>query len=111
VIRAFSDLEPEHRLLFLCARPRAGDDVRAEIAELLTAVDWEVVVETAEAHGITALVLQRLDALGLDIPPEIAAAGRAYLARQAARNGELTGALQRVVAATATSPARSGRFT
>ena len=101
MIKAFSDLDLEHRLLLLCARPRIGDAVRAELAELLAAIDWKVVVEAAEAHGITALVLKRLDALGLDIPPEIAAAGSAYLAKQAARNATLTDALRHILTALA----------
>jgi hypothetical protein len=99
VIEAFSDPEPERRLLLLCARPRIGDAARAEIAALLDAVDWKVAVETAEAHGVTALVLARLSALGLDVPAEIVAAGATYLERQTARNAALTDALKRVLVA------------
>ena len=101
MIKAFSDLEPEHRLLLLCARPRIDDAARAEIAALLAAIDWKVAVEAAEAHGVTALVLKRLAGLGLDVPPEIAAAGNAYLSKQATRNAALTDALKRVLAALA----------
>lgn len=99
MISAFSDLGPEHRLLLCCVRPRIGEAARAEIAGLLEAVDWKVVVETAEAQGVTALVLRRLATLSLpDLPHEIAVAGEKYLARQAARNGVLTESLKRILA-------------
>lgn len=102
MIEAFSDPEPEHRLLLLCARPRIGEAVKAEIAALVTAIDWKVLVETAEAHGVTALVLTRLAGLSLPgVPPEIAAAGATYLAKQAARNRALTEALKRILQALA----------
>jgi hypothetical protein len=102
VIESFSDLEPEQRLLLLCARPRIGDAARAEIAGLITTIDWKVLVETAEAHAVTALVLARLAGLALpEVPPEIAAAGATYLAKQAARNQALTDTLKLILQALA----------
>jgi Uncharacterised nucleotidyltransferase len=101
VIRTFADLAPEHRLLVLSARPQVDDAAQAEIAELLDVIDWKAAIETAEAHGVTALVLKRFDALGLDVPAAITAAGRAYLAKQAARNKKLTDALKGILRALA----------
>jgi hypothetical protein len=96
VIQAFADLEPEPRVLLLCARPTLDAEARAEIAALLDAVDWSVLVRTAEAHRVTALVLRRLAGIA-GVPPEIVAAGDSYLAKQAARNATLTRALKDVL--------------
>ncbi|HEX2116278.1 MAG TPA: nucleotidyltransferase family protein [Alphaproteobacteria bacterium] len=100
MLQSFADLEPEARVLLLCARPRLDPAARAEVERLLDAVDWTVLVRMAEAHGVTALALRRLaDIPG--VPPEIAAAGETYLANQAARNAALTRALKDVIVALA----------
>ncbi len=99
MLAAFSELEPEHRLLLACARPRIGDDARARIAALLEAVDWRRVVGTAEAHGVMALVLRRIGAPGVGVSPGIAAAGDRYLAKQAERNAALTQTLKVILQA------------
>jgi hypothetical protein len=99
-MRAFADVVPEARVLLLCARPRRDATCRAEIEDLLDAIDWSALVRLAERHRVTALVLRRLaDIPG--VPPEIAGAGDGYLARQAARNAKLTHALKEVVVALA----------
>jgi hypothetical protein len=99
-MQAFADLDPEPRLLLLCARPQRDAACRAEIGALLDAVDWSALVRLAERHRVTALVLRRLaDIPG--VPPEVVGAGEGYLARQAARNAELTRALKEVVVALA----------
>lgn len=95
-MQAFADLGPEPRLLLLCARPQRDATCRAEIETLLDAIDWSALVQLAERHRVTALVLQRLAGMP-GVPPEIAAAGEGYLARQAARNAELTRVLKEVV--------------
>jgi hypothetical protein len=100
VIQAFADLEPEPRVLLLCARPALDAAARAEIEALLDAVDWSVLVQTAEAHRVTALVLRRLAGIS-GVPPEIVAAGDSYLAKQAERNAALTRALKEVLVALA----------
>jgi hypothetical protein len=100
VLQAFADLDPEPRVLLLCARPRFDAGDRAELEGLLDAVDWTAVVQLAEMHRVTALVLRRLrDIPG--VPDEIADAGAAYLARQGARNARLTQALKEVIVALA----------
>jgi hypothetical protein len=100
VIQAFADLEPELRVLLLCTRPVLDAEARAEIEALLDAVDWSVLVTTAEAHRVTALVLRRLAGIP-GVPPEIVAAGDSYLAKQAERNAALTRALKEVLGALA----------
>jgi hypothetical protein len=100
VITAFADLNPEARVLLLCARPKLDAADRAELESLLDAVDWTVLVRQAEAHGVTALALHRLAGIP-GLPPELAAAGGSYLAKQAARNAALTQALKELVVALA----------
>jgi hypothetical protein len=100
VLEAFADLDPEPRVLLLCARPRLDAAGRAEVESLLDAVDWSALVQLAEVHRVTALVLRRLaDIPG--VPPEITAAGETYLSRQAQRNAALTQALRDVIVALA----------
>ena len=87
-------------MLLLCARPTLDADARAEIETFLDAVDWSVLVRTAEAHRVTAIVLRRLAGIS-GVPPEIVAAGGSYLAKQAERNAKLTRALKDVLVALA----------
>ena len=96
MLEAFADLDPELRALLLCVRPRLDEDARTEIEDLLDAIDWRALVEMAEAHRVTAIVLRRLAGIP-GVPPEISAAGEAYLAKQGARNASLTRALKDVV--------------
>jgi hypothetical protein len=100
VLQAFADLDPEPRALLLCARPRFDVAERAELENLLDAVDWSALVRLAERHRVTALVLRRLRDIP-DAPAEISKAGDTYLAKQAARNAKLTQALKDVIVALA----------
>jgi hypothetical protein len=85
----------ETTLLLTAIRAERQNAARAQVVALLEGgIDWTLLVETADRHGVTAFLFQRLLELsGAAIPAEIAAAARIHLQRHRewnqARLGEL----------------------
>jgi hypothetical protein len=76
-------MRPEDQLLFLCTRQDFSDKHRQEVTELCHRylIHWELVLPTAEQHGIAPLVCANLllrRTLDFGIPQEIADKFRFY---------------------------------
>jgi hypothetical protein len=66
-------LTPEAELLVWCARTIVADDLKARIRERAQeSLDWSLVLELAEYHGVVPLVYKNLSAVSSDrVPSEV----------------------------------------
>lgn len=64
------ELRPEHRLLIGVARPDLDEVTVQSIKALLRlAIDWDYVLATARAHGVSPLLAHRVQSIGGDNVP------------------------------------------
>jgi hypothetical protein len=69
MVRQFP-LAPEAELLVWCARTIVSDDLKARIRERAQeSLDWSMVLELAEYHGVVPLLYKNLSAVSSDLVP------------------------------------------
>ncbi len=69
LVRQFP-LAPEAELLVWCARTAVSDDLKARIREKAQeSLDWPLVLELADYHGVVPLLYRNLSALSPDLVP------------------------------------------
>lgn len=90
---------PEGQLLLACARTPLAPEQQRRLRELAAArLDWEVLLEAAEGHGLEPLLGWHLaESAAEAVPPAVAERLRARLARHARSNLLLAGELIRIL--------------
>ena len=102
----------EHKILFICARPRLDDDARGELDRLLSSIlDWDSLMAAAQRHALLPLMHHHLSKCKTDlVPPAHAKQLKTVFQENVARNLVLMNELRSITQSLQSSGVESFPF-